>query len=210
MRLQSPKAEPRPPDPRPNWRSRLSSWIRPTSGCSAWGRAGLTEGISQAGSQCQLRPWRLTTGRDWPGSARTMTILGDLRRGAAWPLRRLGLEPGRALANAQPSPAEVQAGRPSSWPSSKRLPQCSLIRRPANAEILLALHKTSRAGRPCRPGQNWNPGGKSQQRRVWRRQALTARAAGSNRASARPGRARYSCSHAARRSAERRRPRHRR
>jgi len=40
-----------------------------------------------------------------------MTILGDRRRGAAWPLRRLGLEPGRALANAQPSPAEVQAGR---------------------------------------------------------------------------------------------------
>jgi hypothetical protein len=40
-----------------------------------------------------------------------MTILDDLRHGAAWPLRRLGLEPGRALANAQPAPAEAQAGR---------------------------------------------------------------------------------------------------
>jgi len=40
-----------------------------------------------------------------------MSTLDDLRYGAAWPLRRLGLEPGRALANAQPSPAEVQASR---------------------------------------------------------------------------------------------------
>jgi hypothetical protein len=40
-----------------------------------------------------------------------MTIVDDLRHGAAWPLRRLGLEPGRALANAQPSPAAVQASR---------------------------------------------------------------------------------------------------
>ena len=40
-----------------------------------------------------------------------MTILDDLRHGAAWPLRRLGLEPGLALANAQPSPAVVQANR---------------------------------------------------------------------------------------------------
>jgi len=40
-----------------------------------------------------------------------MTILDDLRHGAAWPLRRLGLEPGRALANAQPAPAEAQASR---------------------------------------------------------------------------------------------------
>jgi hypothetical protein len=40
-----------------------------------------------------------------------MSTLDDLRHGAAWPLRRLGLEPGRALANAQPPPAEVQASR---------------------------------------------------------------------------------------------------
>ena len=40
-----------------------------------------------------------------------MTILDDLRHGAASPLRRLGLEPGRALANAQPSPAEAQTSR---------------------------------------------------------------------------------------------------
>jgi hypothetical protein len=79
--------------------------------CSAWTKLIITEGISHADSQCQPRPWRLTTGRTWPGSARTMTILDDLRHGAAWPLRRLGLEPGRALANAQPSPAEVQASR---------------------------------------------------------------------------------------------------
>lgn len=40
-----------------------------------------------------------------------MSILDDLRHSAAWPLRRLGLEPGRALANAQTSPAEGQASR---------------------------------------------------------------------------------------------------
>jgi hypothetical protein len=40
-----------------------------------------------------------------------MSTLDDLWYGAAWPLRRLGLEPGRALANAQPSPAVVQASR---------------------------------------------------------------------------------------------------
>jgi len=40
-----------------------------------------------------------------------MSTLDDVRHGAAWPLRRLGLQPGRALANAQPSPAEVQASR---------------------------------------------------------------------------------------------------
>jgi hypothetical protein len=38
-------------------------------------------------------------------------IFDDLRRVAAWPLRRLGLEPGRALTNAQPPPAQVQARR---------------------------------------------------------------------------------------------------
>jgi hypothetical protein len=40
-----------------------------------------------------------------------MSTLDDLRHIAAWPLRRLGLDPGRALANAQPSPAEVQASQ---------------------------------------------------------------------------------------------------
>ncbi len=35
----------------------------------------------------------------------------DLGRAAWWPLRTLGLDPGRALANAQLSAAEVQARR---------------------------------------------------------------------------------------------------
>ena len=39
------------------------------------------------------------------------------------------------------------------------------------AAFRLALHKTSRTVRPGQPGQDWNPGGKSQRPRVWRRQA---------------------------------------
>jgi hypothetical protein len=38
-----------------------------------------------------------------------MSILDELRRGAARLRRRLELEPGRALANAQHPPANVQA-----------------------------------------------------------------------------------------------------
>ena len=40
-----------------------------------------------------------------------MSAFDDLRRGASWPLRLLGLDPGRALTNAQPPPADVQASR---------------------------------------------------------------------------------------------------
>lgn len=45
------------------------------------------------------------------GSDRTMNILDDVRHGAAWSLRYLGLDAGRALANSQPPPAQVSAGR---------------------------------------------------------------------------------------------------
>ena len=40
-----------------------------------------------------------------------MITLNDLWHVAAWPLRRLGLDPGRTVANAQPPPTEVQANR---------------------------------------------------------------------------------------------------
>ena len=40
-----------------------------------------------------------------------MITVNDLWHVAAWPLRRLGLDPGRTLANAQPPPAELQASR---------------------------------------------------------------------------------------------------
>jgi hypothetical protein len=51
---------------------------------------------------------------DRPQLARSgfsMITFDSLRHGATWPLRQLGLEAGRALANAHPSPATVQAGR---------------------------------------------------------------------------------------------------
>ncbi len=35
----------------------------------------------------------------------------DLQHAARWYLRSLGLEPGRAVANSQPTPAQVQARR---------------------------------------------------------------------------------------------------
>ncbi len=40
-----------------------------------------------------------------------MNTLDHLRHDAAWPLRRLGLEPGRALVNAQPGPAALKASK---------------------------------------------------------------------------------------------------
>jgi hypothetical protein len=38
-------------------------------------------------------------------------MLDDIRRVVMWPLRSVGLDPGRALSNAQPSPAERNAWR---------------------------------------------------------------------------------------------------
>jgi hypothetical protein len=43
------------------------------------------------------------------------TMLDELRRVASWPLRSLGLDSGRALANAQPTPAVRQAQRLEQW-----------------------------------------------------------------------------------------------
>ena len=40
-----------------------------------------------------------------------MNALDDLRRGVGWPIRWLGLEPGRALANARPSGVVLRAAR---------------------------------------------------------------------------------------------------
>jgi hypothetical protein len=42
-------------------------------------------------------------------------MLDDLRRVVLWPLRSFGLEPGRALINAQPSPQERRAQRLEQW-----------------------------------------------------------------------------------------------
>ena len=42
-------------------------------------------------------------------------MLDDIRRVVTWPLRSVGLEPGRALANAQPSAADRQAQRLEHW-----------------------------------------------------------------------------------------------
>jgi len=75
------------------------------------GYGGSTEGIPHAGIQCRPRPWRSTTGHNWPEADFSMITFDSLLHGAAWPLRQLGLEAGRALANAHPSPATVQAGR---------------------------------------------------------------------------------------------------
>jgi hypothetical protein len=43
------------------------------------------------------------------------TMLDEMWRAAAWPLRSLGLDPGRALANAQPTPDVRQAQRLEQW-----------------------------------------------------------------------------------------------
>jgi hypothetical protein len=42
-------------------------------------------------------------------------MLDEIRRVASWPLRSLGLESGRALANAQRTPAVRQAQRLEQW-----------------------------------------------------------------------------------------------
>jgi hypothetical protein len=42
-------------------------------------------------------------------------MLDDVRRVVMWPLRSVGLDPGRALANAQPSFEERQAQRLEHW-----------------------------------------------------------------------------------------------
>lgn len=42
-------------------------------------------------------------------------MLDELRRVVAWPIRSLGLDPGRAGANAQPSPGKRQAQRLEQW-----------------------------------------------------------------------------------------------
>jgi len=46
-----------------------------------------------------------------PGSAHTVSTLHELRHALSSPLRRLGLDSGRALANAQPSPEQLRASR---------------------------------------------------------------------------------------------------
>ncbi|HEX3335623.1 MAG TPA: hypothetical protein VHS54_04130 [Jatrophihabitans sp.] len=42
-------------------------------------------------------------------------MLDDIQRVVTWPLRSVGLDPGRALANAQPSPDERHARRMEQW-----------------------------------------------------------------------------------------------
>lgn len=42
-------------------------------------------------------------------------MLDKLRRAAMWPIGSFGLEPGRALTNARPSPQERQAQRDEQW-----------------------------------------------------------------------------------------------
>jgi hypothetical protein len=42
-------------------------------------------------------------------------MLDEVRRVVAWPFRSLGLEPGRALANAQPTAEVRQAQRLEQW-----------------------------------------------------------------------------------------------
>jgi hypothetical protein len=42
-------------------------------------------------------------------------VLIDLRHVALWPLRSVGLDPGRALANARPSADEREAQRHEQW-----------------------------------------------------------------------------------------------
>jgi hypothetical protein len=42
-------------------------------------------------------------------------MLDVIRRGVAWPLRSLGLDPGRALTNAQPTPELREAQRLEQW-----------------------------------------------------------------------------------------------